>query len=255
MDLLAGTSGYAYAEWKGPFYPEELASRELLAYYASRLPAVEINNTFYRLPRASVLQGWAAQVPDDFRFSIKASRRITHFKRLVDTDSETGFLLESCAALGAKLGAILFQLPPNLPLDLARLERFLALIPAATPAAFELRHPSWAAAEVDALLAARGCTRVTSDTDDDADTPGLAETAGWGYLRLRRSAYDRAALSSWAQRIAAQRWSGALIFFKHEDAGAGPALAEQFLEIAGRRGERKPAASRAPARERKRRSS
>ena len=116
------------------------------------------------------------------------------------------------------------------------------------------RHPTWGTAEVDALLAARGCTRVTSDTDE-VDAAGLADSAGWGYLRLRRSTYDRAALSSWAQRIAAQHWSRALVFFKHEDAGAGPALAEQFLEVAGRRGERKPAASRAPARERKRRSS
>jgi uncharacterized protein YecE (DUF72 family) len=255
MELLAGTSGYAYAEWKGSFYPDDLASREMLAYYASRLPSVEINNTFYRLPRASVLQAWAAQVPEHFRFSIKASRRITHQKRLVDTESETGFLLESCAALDSKLGAILFQLPPNLPLDLARLERFLALIPPSTPAAFELRHPSWAVARVDALLAERGCTRVTSESDDDADAARLAGTGSWGYLRLRRSAYDRAALSSWAQRIAAQPWSRALVFFKHEDSGVGPALAGEFLELSGRRGERKPAAPRAPARERKRRSS
>jgi uncharacterized protein YecE (DUF72 family) len=255
MDLLAGTSGYAYAEWKGSFYPEGLAAREMLAWYASRLPAVEINNTFYRLPRASVLAGWAVQVPESFRFSIKASRRITHFKRLVDTESETGFLLESCAALGPRLGAILFQLPPNLPLDLARLERFLELVPPGTPAAFELRHPSWGAGEVDALLAARGCTRVTSDDDESGSPAALAQAAGWGYLRLRRSACDRAALAGWAQRIAAQDWSHALVFFKHEDAGAGPALAAQFLETAGRGAERKPPAARAPARRRERKSS
>lgn len=256
MELRAGTSGFAYAEWKGSFYPEALASREMLPFYASKLPAVEINNTFYRLPRASVLEAWASQVPEDFRFSIKASRRITHFKRLVDTDSETGFLLESCAALGPKLGALLFQLPPNLPLDRDRLERFLELIPNGTPAAFELRHPSWATDAVDALLAARGCTRVIGD-DDESESPGdsLPHAAGWGYLRLRRSAYDRAALAGWVQRISSQPWSRALVFFKHEDAGAGPALAAQFLEIAGRAGERRPAASRPPARKRVRRSS
>jgi len=255
MDLRAGTSGYAYAEWKGSFYPEAIPAREMLAHYASQLPAVEINNTFYRLPKASLLANWAAQVPDDFRFAIKASRRITHQKRLVDTESETGFLLESCTALGPKLGAILFQLPPNLPLDLARLERFLALLPPATPGAFELRHPSWAGSQVDALLASRGCTRVVGD-DDERETPEtLADAAGWGYLRLRRSAYDRAALAGWAQRIAERGWSRALVFFKHEDAAAGPALAAAFLEVAGRRRERKPASSRAPLLRRERKSS
>jgi uncharacterized protein YecE (DUF72 family) len=250
MQLLAGTSGYAYAEWKGSFYPEALPAREMLAFYADSLPAVEINNTFYRLPKKSVLAGWAVQVPDDFRFAIKASRRITHFKRLVDTESETGFLLESCAALGAKLGALLFQLPPDLPLDLGRLERFLALLPAGTPAAFELRHPSWQIAAVDQLLAARGCTRVTSDSEEDDGSAALACGMGWGYLRLRRSSYDRAALAGWTQRISAQGWERALVFFKHEDAGAGPALAAQFLELSGRARDRRPAAARTPARDR-----
>jgi len=247
MQLLAGTSGFAYAEWKGSFYPEALPAREMLAHYAGRLPAVEINNTFYRLPKASVLSGWATQVPDDFRFSIKASRRITHFGRLVGVEAETGFLLESCAALGERLGALLFQLPPNLPVDRPRLERFLELLPAATPAAFELRHPSWQTPEIDALLAARGCTRVTTDADDDEAPAELVRGASWGYLRLRRSAYDRAALAGWAARIAAQGWERALVFFKHEDAGAGPALAAQFLETAGRQGDRKAPASRTAA--------
>jgi uncharacterized protein YecE (DUF72 family) len=250
MELLAGTSGYAYAAWKGSFYPETLAAREMLGFYAGKLPAVEINNTFYRLPKASVLEGWAAQVPDDFRFAIKASRRITHFKRLVDTHDETAFLLESCRALGAKLGAVLFQLPPNLPIDVAKLEAFLALLPDGTPAAFELRHPSWHTPGIDALLGARGCARVVADTDEDEVPPSLSGAASWGYLRLRRSTYERAALAGWAQRIAAQDWRRALVFFKHEDEGIGPALAAQFLEISGRAHDRKPAAARAPARDR-----
>jgi uncharacterized protein YecE (DUF72 family) len=217
----------------------------MLGFYAGKLPAVEINNTFYRLPKASVLANWAEQVTEDFRFAIKASRRITHFKRLAGTEDETGFLLESCQALGPRLGALLFQLPPNLPLDAERLRAFLALLPEDTPAAFELRHPSWQVPEIDALLAKRGCTRVTSDTDEDESPPQLCEAASWGYLRLRRSGYDRAALASWAQRIAAQAWQRALVFFKHEDAGTGPALAAQFLEISGRAQDRKPAAARA----------
>jgi len=252
MELLAGTSGYAYAGWKGSFYPDTLAVRDMLGFYAGKLPAVEINNTFYRLPRASVLEGWAAQVPDDFRFAIKASRRITHFKRLVDAQDETAFLLESCGALGPKLGAVFFQLPPNLPLELERLTNFLKLLPEGTPAAFELRHPSWHTPEIDALLAARGCARVAADTDEDEAPASLPGAGSWGYLRLRRSAYDRAALAGWAQRIAAQDWRRALVFFKHEDAGLGPALAAQFLEISGRAQDRKPAAARAPARDRAR---
>src|SRR5262245_12322551 len=205
MEIAAGTSGFAYAEWKGSFYPPALPAREMLAFYAAELPAVEINNSFYRLPKASVLAGWAAQVPEDFRFSIKASRRITHFKRLKDVESETAFLLESCAVLGARLGALLFQLPPNLALDLERFENFLALLPEGTPGAFELKHPSWNLAEVDARLAARGCTRVAVDSDE-AEPPPLASDARWGYLRLRRTAYDDADLAGWVQRVRAQRW-------------------------------------------------
>jgi uncharacterized protein YecE (DUF72 family) len=252
MQLLAGTSGFAYAEWKGSFYPEELPAREMLAHYAAKLPAVEINNTFYRLPKASVLEGWAAQVPGDFRFSIKASRRITHFGRLAGVESETAYLLETCAKLGPRLGALLFQLPPNLPADLPRLERFLELLPAGTPAAFELRHPSWHTPEIEAVLAARACTLVTADTDDDETPAELARGASWGYLRLRRTAYDRAALAGWAQRIAAQGWERALVFFKHEDEGTGPALAAQFLEMAGRVDERKQTAAPPRAARRKR---
>jgi uncharacterized protein YecE (DUF72 family) len=252
MELVAGTSGYAYAEWKGSFYPHDLPAREMLGFYAGQLPAVEINNSFYRMPRASVLESWAAQVPDDFRFSIKASRRITHFKRLKDVAEETEFLLQSCAVLGARLGAILFQMPPNLGIDLARLESFLALLPRGTPGAFELRHPSWRAPDVDARLAARGCTRVIVDSDDDPAPDSLPSGASWGYLRLRRTSYDRGALASWAQRIAGAGFERALVFFKHEDAGAGPALAAQFLELAGRTRERRPAAMRAAPPERKR---
>ena len=143
MIIYAGTSGYSYKEWKGPFYPEKFPAADMLAYYAERLPAVEINNTFYRLPKESVLDGWAAQVPEQFRFSIKASRRITHFKRLKETDDETAYLLRALGTLGPLLGVILFQLPPNLKKDLPRLETFLDLLPPRAPTAFEFRHPSW----------------------------------------------------------------------------------------------------------------
>ena len=148
MQLHVGTSGFSYKEWKGPFYPGDLPAKAMLGFYAERLGSVEINNTFYRLPKASVLEAWCEQVPEAFRFVIKASRRITHFKRLKDAGDETAYLLRTVAALGERLGCLLFQLPPNLKLDLPRLDAFLRELPAGVPAAFEFRHPSWACAEV-----------------------------------------------------------------------------------------------------------
>jgi uncharacterized protein YecE (DUF72 family) len=249
MELRAGTSGYSYKEWKGPFYPEKLAAREMLRFYAERLPAVEINNTFYRLPKASVLESWAEQVPPDFRFAVKASRRITHFKRLVDAGDETAYLLDTLRTLGERLGVVLFQLPPNLRADRDRLESFLSLLPEGTPAAFEFRHESWLEEPLLAPLRDRGFALVAVDAvdavdagEDSADAAPIA-TADWGYLRLRAPGYERAELARWAGRIDAQPWQRAFVFFKHEDAGAGPRMAAEFLEVAARRGERKPPAS------------
>ena len=233
MDLHAGTSGFAYKEWKGAFYPEDLANDRMLAFYAGELPAVEINNTFYRLPREGVLARWAEEVPDGFRFVIKASQKITHYKRLKDTDSETGYLLSALGALGAKLGAVLFQLPPNLKCDLPRLEAFLDLLPGTLAAAFEFRHPSWAEGGVREVLAARKVALVAADTDEEPWAGELPGTAPWGYLRLRRQDYDDAALAEWHRRIAATGWREAFVFFKHEDEAAGPRMARRFLELAG----------------------
>ena len=245
MDWLVGTSGFAYKEWKGTFYPEGLPAGRMLEHYAGQLPAVEINNTFYRLPKRSVLESWADQVPESFRFVIKASRRITHFKRLKNAGDETGYLLETLGVLGDRLGAVLFQLPPNLPLDLERLETFAALLPAGTPAAFEFRHPSWSAEPVDALLRERAWARVR--VDDGTDEAGEIDAgAGWVYLRLRGAAYDRGALGSWARRVRAAEPSRAYVFFKHET--SGPALAAQLLEVAARGDRRPAAAARRPGR-------
>jgi uncharacterized protein YecE (DUF72 family) len=241
MRLGVGTSGYSYAAWKGPFYPKDLPASEMLPYYAERLGAVEINNTFYRLPKRSVLEGWAEQVPEEFRFVLKASRRITHLKRLQDAGDETRYLLETSGALGERLGAILFQLPPNLKCDLERLDAFLALLPADARAAFEFRHASWHDAPVLERLRARDFPLVIADTDEaEAE---IDPTASWGYLRLRRADYERADLAAWAQRVAAQQWREAFVFFKHEDEGAGPRFAAEFLELAGPNAERGGAAA------------
>jgi uncharacterized protein YecE (DUF72 family) len=231
MKLHVGTSGYSYKEWKGSFYPEDLPAREMLSYYAGRLPAVEINNTFYRMPQPSLLENWRAQVPTSFQFSLKAPQRITHFKRLKDTEEETKYFLETASLLDAGLGVVLFQMPPNMKKDLARLENFLQSLPASPRAAFEFRHPTWFDDEVLSLLRENNRALCISDTDDLPVTH-IDSTANWGYLRLRRVAYTEADLSAWLNRLGAQAWSESFVFFKHEDEGTGPKLAAQFLALA-----------------------
>jgi uncharacterized protein YecE (DUF72 family) len=203
----------------------------MLVFYASKLPAVEINNTFYRMPKTSVLETWAEQTPPSFRFAIKASQKITHQKRLKEAGEETAYLLKTAQAMGEKLGVILFQLPPYLRKDLARLEDFLKLLSVDTRAAFEFRHPSWFADDVYELLKKFGGALCVSESDEELDTP-FAATANWGYLRLRRQNYSPADLANWAKRIHEQKWQEAFIFFKHEDEGAGPRLAADFIALA-----------------------
>ncbi|HEY5000132.1 MAG TPA: DUF72 domain-containing protein, partial [Usitatibacter sp.] len=204
--LFAGASGYSFKEWKGIFYPEKMKPEEMLAFYASRLPTVEINNTFYRMPRSEMLEDWAATVPEGFRFAIKASRRITHMARM-KTESATepvGYLYKALAALGDMRGPVLFQLPPNLKKDLPRLVAFLALLPEDHRAAFEFRNDTWFDDEVYAALEASGAALVLSEREDNAPPP-LVETAPWGYVRLRLETYTDDDLRSWAVRIAATR--------------------------------------------------
>ena len=230
MKLHVGTSGYSYKEWKGNFYPEDLPAKEMLSYYSRRLPAVEINNTFYRLPQASMIENWKAQVPDDFRFSIKATQRITHIKRLNNCAEETKYLLETAALLEQRLGVVLFQLPPNAKKDVDRLKAFLELLPNETRAAFEFRHESWLDDEIREVLRAKDCALVVSDTDEKPLTE-IISTAAWGYLRLRRTNYEEKDLVEWMKRVQNEKWSDAFIFFKHEDEGIGPKLASKFLEL------------------------
>src|SRR5438034_5693082 len=230
MKFHVGTSGYSYKEWRGNFYPEKLPAKEMLSYYASRLPAVEINNTFYRLPQKSMLENWKEQVPENFRFSVKASQRITHFKRLKDVAEETRYLIEAVSVLEDRLGVILFQLPPNMKKDFERLEMFVSQLPEGTRAAFEFRHPTWFDDEVLELLRSKNQALCTSDTDDLPAT-NIDKTADWGYLRLRRVNYSEENLAEWLARVRAQNWDTAYVFFKHEDEGTGPKLAGQFLNL------------------------
>ena len=230
MKLHVGTSGYSYKEWKGNFYPEDLPAKEMLSYYSQRLPAGEINNTFYRFPQPRMIENWKEQVPDSFRFSIKASQRITHIKRINNVADETKYLLETVALLEDRLGVVLFQLPPNMKKDTARLAAFLDLLPATTRTAFEFRHETWFDDEVSNLLSEKNCALVVSDTDEKPLTE-IISTADWGYLRLRRAAYDENDLAEWMNRVQAQKWNDAFVFFKHEDEGVGPKLAAQFLNL------------------------
>ncbi len=233
MRVAVGTSGYAYKEWKGSFYPAELRPDGFLAFYASRLSTVEINNTFYRMPTEKLLLQWAAQVPESFTFVLKASQAMTHRKRLKDCAEEVGYFLRTANVLGPRLGPTLFQLPPNLRKDLPRLREFLALVPMTWRAAFEFRHASWFDEEVYAALRERNAALVAADTDPEERELAvpLVPTADWGYLRLRRKDYDEAALRAWAARVRAAPWTDACVFFKHEDEGAGPRLAAAFRTL------------------------
>ncbi len=226
MDVHLGTSGFSYPEWKGSFYPDDLPESRMLPFYSERFSSVEINNSFYRMPSARVLSTWAAEVPQRFRFVLKASRRITHIARLKETDDSLSYFLQQSAALGEHLGPVLFQLPPNLKKDLPRLKRFLGSLPRERRAAFEFRHESWFDEEVFEALRESGAALCVAE-DENLATP-LVPTAGWGYLRLRRQDYTSADLERWAGRVAAQTWTDAYVFFKHEEAGTGPRLAKEF---------------------------
>jgi uncharacterized protein YecE (DUF72 family) len=227
--LLAGASGYSFKEWKGTFYPAGMKPEGMLAWYAERLPTVEINNTFYQMPKTAVLENWSKSTPEAFRFSIKASRRITHLSRLkADTAADSvAFLYRNLAALGAKRGPVLFQLPPFLKKDLPRLQEFLKILPADHRAAFEFRSDSWFADDVYDALKGAGAALCLSEREDNAPPP-LVETAPWGYARLRLESYSDADLARWAERLEGTGWREIFVYFMHEP--TAPAYANALLQ-------------------------
>ena len=230
MKHYVGTSGYSYKEWKGSFYPEKLSAKAMLPYYAERFDAVELNNTFYRVPQPAMIESWISQVPETFRFSVKASQRITHFKRLKEAGEVTNYFLENVSALRERLGVVLFQLPPNMKKDIERLKAFLDELPETLKAAFEFRHPTWFDDDVVELLRNRNLVLAVSDTDDLPATR-IDRTADWGYLRLRRVNYSETELIDWVKRIKSQDWKSVYVFFKHEDETTGPKLAARFITL------------------------
>ena len=227
--LHVGTSGYSYKEWKGIFYPDDLPAAKFLPFYAQHFDAVEINNTFYRMPDAKTVAKWAGEVPEGFGFVLKAPQRITHQKRLAGAEDDVAHLFEAAQELGPKLGPVLFQLPPYFRKDAAKLRDFIAAVPTEKKIAFEFRHDSWCDEEIYAILRDRDAPLCLADTDESGDPDTLViPTASWGYLRLRRLEYSDADLAGWRDRIARQPWAETWLFFKHEDEARGPAFATRF---------------------------
>ena len=223
MDVWIGTSGWQYADWKGLFYPKEVRQVDWLPYFADRFPTVEINNTFYMLPKEETFVRWRQRVPRDFVFVVKASRYLTHIRRLQDPEEPIRLFWSRARRLGRKLGPVLFQLPPNLQLDLERLETFLRLLPKTMRAALEFRHPSWETPAVYEALDRRGCALVL------AHRPGLRAphvvTGGWSYVRFHQGTpkgpdYPRDTLRRWAERIAAMDARETWVFFNNDPTGA-----------------------------------
>jgi uncharacterized protein YecE (DUF72 family) len=226
--IWIGTSGYQYPEWRGKFYPEELSTAKMLGYYAERFATTEVNYSFRQIPSEKALKEWAARTPEDFQFSLKAPQKITHFAKLRDCADTLQFFVDRVAVLRAKLGPILFQLPPTLKADAALLTDFLAQLPRGTRTAFEFRHESWFHDSIFAALKKRNAALCIAETEDLA-TP-FQETADFLYLRLRREDYKARDLARWASKMWESRGRNqeAFVYFKHEETGVGPKFAQAF---------------------------
>jgi uncharacterized protein YecE (DUF72 family) len=231
--IHVGTSGYNYPEWKGTFYPSDLPAAKMLPYYAERFSTVEINYTFYRMPTAKLVSGWAAQVPADFRFTLKAPRRITHDRKLRDVADPLRAFCDAAAELGPRLGALLFQLPPTFKKDLSALDDFLAALPPRVCGAFEFRHDSWLDDEVYARLRDRNLALCVADSEK-RKTPVMT-TADYAYLRLRDEGYQAEDIAAWAETIRdlSTRCTDVFVYFKHEDEGKGPEFGRMLKERLG----------------------
>lgn len=234
--VYVGTSGYNYPEWRGTFYPEGFPAKEMFGFYVERFRTVEINATFYRMPTPKTTSAWLEQAPPGFKYALKAPRQITHIKRLKDSGDALQFFCDSARVLGAHLGPLLFQLPPNFKADLPRLAAFLALIPKDVRPAFEFRHESWLTPDMYALLREHGVALCIADFGDR--TTPLEVTARHGYLRLRDEGYTPADLGRWAVELISHgaSWDETFVYFKHEEEGKGPEFAQAFLEVLRKRG-------------------
>jgi uncharacterized protein YecE (DUF72 family) len=229
MRVHVGTSGYNYTEWRGTFYPDDLPAKEMFGYYSKIFRTVEINYTFYRMPTNRILTNWAAEVPDRFRFALKAPRRITHDQRLRSVEDTLASFCSIAKALGPKLGPLLFQLPPFMKKDVELLEVFLHELPTGLKPVVEFRHASWLSDDTYEVLKRFGVALCVADTEEH--TTPVEITTPFAYLRLRRTEYDEAAIAEWAARVKDAGWDEVFVYFKHEDQGTGPAYAKQFVAL------------------------
>jgi uncharacterized protein YecE (DUF72 family) len=227
--IHAGTSGFSYPEWKGSFYPEKLPQKAFLEFYSGKFSTVEINNTFYRFPRSSLLEGWHDGTPNGFTFAVKANQGITHKGRLQDVEELTRDFIERCKLLGEKLGPILFQLPPNFKRDDERLVNFLDHLDPRLRYAFEFRHDSWFDDETFKLLSDSGVALCVSE-GDKLDTPRVA-TGSFVYARLRKDDYSDEELADWHAWMneCAEKGLDVFTYLKHDEEGASPEFALRLL--------------------------
>ncbi len=231
--IWTGTSGYNYPEWKGSFYPADLAAKKMLPYYAARFPTVEINYTFYRMPTEKLVSGWAEQTPSPWKITLKAPRRITHDSRLKNCGELVNGFCQVAGTLGDKLGALLFQLPPNLKKDLAVFDAFLEDLPPKVRAAFEFRNASWLDEEIFERLAKRNLALCVADSEKLSAPVRI--TADYAYFRLRDEGYTPDDIKRWADTIAKETASckDVFVYFKHEDEGKGPEFARLLMTHLG----------------------
>lgn len=231
MKLWIGTSGFQYTEWRGSFYPEDLAPAKMLPYYAERFAATEVNYTFHRIPSPKTIENWLAQTPAHFRFALKAPQKVTHFAKLKNCADTIDYFWNVSTGLGERLGPVLFQLPPQFKKDAVLLNDFVQQLPPSLRAAFEFRSETWLDDEIYEILGQRNCALCLADTEK-MSTPPRA-TANWGYYRLRREDYQPADVARWAEIIRATsgQQEDVFVFFKHEERGMGPQLAAQLQKL------------------------
>jgi uncharacterized protein YecE (DUF72 family) len=241
MPWLVGTSGWQYRDWRGVLYPPELPQRRWLEHYAARYPTVESNAAFYRLPSYETFASWRERTPPGFVMAVKASRYLTHIRRLRDPADPVRRLMSQAAGLGDRLGPILLQLPPTLRADAGLLDACLTCFPPGVRVAVEPRHDSWWTAEVRAVLERRAAALCWADRRSRPVTP-LWRTADWGYVRLHegraqpRPRYGRAALASWVNRIA-DAWpaqTDVFVYFNNDPGGAAIRDADAFRGLSER---------------------
>ncbi|MGV3709364.1 MAG: DUF72 domain-containing protein [Gemmatimonas sp.] len=233
MDLRTGTSGYSYREWKGSFYPETLSAKKMLNFYGQHFRAVEINYTFRSAPTDELLVNWAAEVPKDFHFALKAPQRITHIQRLRNVKPLVDDFFAVAKTLRKSLGPVLFQLPPNFKVDLDRLREFLAVLPKKQRCAIEFRNDTWFTDDVFGLLRKHKVAFCFAEAEGDLSVP-FVSTTDWGYVRLREYEYTNAQFKKWLKKFREQGWKDAYVFFKHEDEGNGPRYATRLTELAAK---------------------